>query len=890
MSGKEHVTILCLSLLLTTFVWPPSQKSAIQFHARPRPQCAIAEGWAIQSSAQVPDKGETISRVEFVPKNWYTATVPSTVLAALVANKVYPDPYFGMNLRSIPGASYPIGHNFSNLPMPAESPFRVPWWYRKEFQLRKREGEYVWLHFEGINYRANIWLNGRQIADSKQVAGAYRIYEFNITDAVVPGKNVLAVEVFPPQPEELAINWVDWNPAPPDKNMGIWRDVYLTFSGPVALRHPHVVTRLDLPSLKTARLTVTAELRNASREPVQATLTGQIEQIRLAQTVTLAPQETRTVTFSPEQFPQLVIAETRLWWPWQMGPQNLYDLHLQVDVKGQVSDQQVVRFGIRQVSSELTEQNYRLYRINGQPILIRGGGWAHDMLLRPSPQRELQELRYVKDLGLNAIRFEGQIPTSRFLEHLDREGILAILGWCCCDHWEKWERWDSEDYEVAAESLKSQILRVRNHPSVIAWWYGSDYPPTRQAEERYLEVLKATNWPNPFQSSANPRSTPLTGPTGVTMGGAYEYVPPIFWYVAKRGGAFGFNTETSPGPAVPPVESLRKFLPEDHLWPIDEYWNFHAGGGMFQTLKIFTEALNARYGTATSVEDYARKAQMMSYESQRAMFEAYARNKYTSTGVIQWMLNDAWPSLIWHLYDYYLRPGGGYFGVKKACEPLHIQYSYDDRSVVVVNGYYREFKNLKATAKVYNLDLTEKFSKQTTLDVAPDSSQRLLVIPEIEGITSTYFVRLSLEDATGKVLSSNFYWLSTQPDVLDEAKAAWYYTPAKSYADFTALKDLPAARLKVSATSNRRGTEEVVRVSLENPGPHLAFFVRLRITRGRGGEEVLPILWQDNYVSLLPGEKRELTATYQIEDLQGSTPVVAVDGWNVTPRSHPVRR
>jgi exo-1,4-beta-D-glucosaminidase len=366
------------------------------------------------------------------------------------------------------------------------------------------------------------------------------------------------------------------------------------------------------------------------------------------------------------------------------------------------------------------------------------------------------------------------------------------------------------------------------------------------------------------------------------MTGPYEYVPPIYWYADKtRGGAFGFITETSPGPAVPPLESLKKFLPKDHLWPIDEFWDYHTGGGPFHDLKVFTQALGARYGEATSVEDYARKAQMMTYEGQRAMYESYGRNKYVSTGVLQEMLNQAWPSLIWQLYDYYLRPGGGYFGTKKACEPLHIQYSYDDRSVVIVNSYFKPFQQMKARAAVYDLDLKERFNKEVTADVGEDSSTRVFVIPEIDGLTPTYFVNLALLDSAGQTVSSNFYWLSTKPEVLDWEKSTWYYTPTKAFADFTALEKLPKVALKVASRISHHEEEDTMRVVVTNPTPHLALAVHLRITKGRGGEEVLPILWGDNYFALMPGEKREVGGTYHHDDLRGEPPVVEVDGWNV---------
>jgi len=382
------------------------------------------------------------------------------------------------------------------------------------------------------------------------------------------------------------------------------------------------------------------------------------------------------------------------------------------------------------------------------------------------------------------------------------------------------------------------------------------------------------------------------------MTGPYEWVPPSYWLTdTTLGGAWAFNTETSPGPAVPTVQSLRKILPEDRLWPIDEYWNFHAGGGHFKTLDVFTAALNARYGMATGVEDYALKAQAMTYEGDRAMFEAYARNKYVSTGVIQWMLNNAWPSLIWHLYDYFLVPGGGYFGTKKACEPLHVQYSYDDRSVVLVNEKRRPFHKLSLTATVYTLDMAVKFSREVALDVLPDSSTRVFLIPQLEGLTPTFFLNLMLRDAAGSLISSNFYWLSTKPDLLDWAKSKDYadvhgvgYAPAISYADFTGLQTLPKVRVSLSASLKREGGEDVVDVKLNNPSPYLAFFVHLRITKDAGGDDVLPVFWDDNYISLLPGETRQLAAKYRTEHVHGRHLVVEAEGWNTVPSRLDLRR
>jgi exo-1,4-beta-D-glucosaminidase len=871
-----------LALAASAGCWAASGAS------KPASQIDLKEGWAIQSSEKVGEKGEALSIVGYHAKRWYPTAVPSTVVAALVHNHVYPDPYFGMNLRSIPGVSYPIGHNFSNLDMPPDSPFRNTWWYRTEFTLPTlARGQHLWLHFDGINYRANLWLNGRQIAKSDEFVGTWRLFEFDITAAGRAGaKNALAVEVFPPQKDDLALTWVDWNPMPPDKDMGLWRNVFITTSGPVTLRYPRVTVHFDLPSLSRAHLTVITEARNATDKPVKGTLRGWIEGIHFAKTVELAPHEVQIVTLDPTTLPQLNVAHPRVWWPAKLGAQPLYDLHLQFEVHKTVSDALTERFGMREVTSELTDKNHRLFKINGKNILIRGGGWCPDMMLRRSPERDEAQLRYVLGMNLNAVRLEGKLESEEFLALCDKLGVLVLPGWCCCDHWEKWKEWISEDYTVATESLRDQLRRLAAHACIFDWLYGSDNPPPPDVENAYLKVIKDTQWPNPYQSSATARPTEGLGQTGVKMTGPYEYVPSRYWLEdTKNGGAYGFNTETSPGPAVPPVASLKAMLPADHLWPIDDYWNFHAGGGEFKNLEVFTKALEQRYGKAESLEDYAEKSQLMAYEGERAMFEAYGRNKYNSTGVIQWMLNNAWPSMIWHLFDYYLRPAGGYFGAQKACEPLHVQYSYDDRSVVVVNSYYHEFKNLKASAKVYNLDLTPKFSNQAALDVESDSSNRAFEIPEIADLSPTYFLNLRLEDEAGKLMSSNFYWLSTQPDVLDWANTQWYYTPSQSYADFTRLKDLPRVEVKLSAQIEPRPDGQRLRVTVANPTPYLAFFVHLQARNGHAGDEVLPVLWEDNYFSLLPREIRKITATYHGAHVLKPNAVVEADGWNLAPAS-----
>ena len=839
----------------------------------------LDRGWRIASSASVQAEGAELSKAGVDTSKWLEATVPTTVVGAQVTAGQFKEPYVGTNLRSIPGTTYPIGAVFARQPMPLQSPYRVAWWYRTEFASPPDAGARQWLHFDGINYRANVWLNGHQIASTRDIAGAYRRYEFDVTEALRrDGANALAVEIFAPLENDLGINWVDWNPTPPDKDMGLWRPVYLTSSGPVALRHPYVLTKLNAPTYDAADLTVVADLWNATDAPQSATLSGTAAGVAFSTVVRLTARERRTVRITPSDLPPLHLSSPRLWWPYRMGTPNLYDARFEVAVGGSVSDSQTLRFGIREVTSELTPEGRRLFKINGKPILIRGGGWSQDMLERPFTSEQLRaHLRYVREMGLNTIRQEGKLEVDEFYDLADEQGILVMPGWCCCDQWELWNQWTIENYTVGPDSLRDQLLHLRSHPSIFVWLNGSDKPPIAAIEQKYLDIERDVDWNRPTLSSAAEADGPVSGPSGVKMRGPYEYVPPSYWLTdTKNGGAFGFATEISPGPAVPPLESLEAMLTPAHLWPIDDVWDYHAGGGEFKNITVFTAALEARYGKAVDAADYARKAQALTYEGERAMFEGYARNKYKSTGVIQWMLNNAWPSTIWHLYDYYMRPGGGYFGTKEACEPIHVQYSYDDRSIAIVNDTQQAARGITVSASVLDFSLKTRFTREATIDLAADAVARPITLPEIPDLSTTYFVRLSARDRAGKILSSNFYWLSTKPSILDTAKTQWYYTPVSRHADLTMLAALPATTLRATL---RPGADGRSTVRVENTGSALAFQVHLAIVNPSTGAEYLPVFWDDNYLALLPGESREIGVDYGGGAARPGA--LRLDAWNV---------
>jgi exo-1,4-beta-D-glucosaminidase len=752
----------------------------------------------------------------------------------------------------------------------------------------------VWLDLEGVNYKANVWVNGQLVAGVDQVIGTFTRHEFEITPLVkASGKQAIAIQTFIADTDkDLALSWLDWNNSPPDRDMGLWQPVYLARSGQVAVRDTRVQSKLSEGNASAA-LTVKTDVHNTSATAVHATVRLAVDGGRLeaSQEVDLPAHESRTLTFDPSTDAALTIAHPRLWWPVGLGSPELYDLKVTAEVGGKTSDSEGVRFGVREVSFDILSEGVRVFSVNGKRVLIRGGGWASDMLLRPaSTERLAAEMAYVLDLGLNTIRLEGKLETDTFYDRADELGIMTMPGWMCCDRWEHWDDWNDTDHGIAAASMDAQARRLRNHPSVISFLIGSDNAPPDDVEREYLAALKKNDWSVPVLPSASGDTTASLGPSGVKMNGPYDWIAPGYWYQdTARGGAFGFNTETGPGPAVPELESLRAMLtPEEleTLWQNPGARQWHAGteGAPFDNLGLFGGALAARHGAPTSLEDFVAKAQLMNYEGERAEYEAYGRNKYaTATGVIHWLLNNSWPSLIWHLYGHDLQLSAAYYGAKKANEPLHIQYSYDDQSIVVVNHSIHGERGLAAKVRVYGLDMGVRFTKDASVDVGEDAVARVVTLPTIANPGGVYFVDLTLARGA-EVVSRNFYWLSKKTEIVDWAHSDFFHTATAQFADFTAMNGLAATPITAHASFE----PGVAHVTLENHSSALALFVRLTLTAGAGGDVVAPVLWQDNYVTLAPGETRALDVRYASADLHGKSPTVEVRGWNVSGQSlHP---
>ncbi len=852
----------------------PVTAAALTLPASPGSAAAIP-GFLIQTSKGIADDS-AVSKPGYSTAGWYPVGPRSTVLAGLLANGKYGDPFYSTNMKSVPAGD-----------------FTVPWWYRADLTVGSETGLHTFIDISGVLSAADVWVNGTRVATASQVAGAYPRYELDVTGALHAGTNSVAFKVYPNDPNKnLTMGWIDWVQIPPDKNMGIVRDVVVERSSGVSLHNAHVISKLTVPGLDHADLTAKADVRNDSGATVSATVSGTVAGVAVSQTVSLPANQTKTVSFA------VPVDNPRVWWPAGMGGQPLYTADLTAAVGGATSDAAHETFGVRDVKSSLNSSGSRTYTVNGRPLLIRGGGWSPDLFLRWNPTYVADRLHYALDLGLNTIRLEGHIEPDEFFDMADQLGLLTLPGWECCDKWQSIGGWSSADYAVAKASAAGEAARLRDHPSVISFLIGSDEAPSSTAEKNYVDAFTAADWPNPLVSAAAAVSAPITGKSGMKMTGPYDWVPPGYWYNKREGGAYGFNSETSAGPDIPTMDTLKRMMSTSELGTL--WQNFSAAqyhrspSSTFSNLKIYDNALAGRYGTVSGLDDYVKKAQLAQYENTRAQYEAYTRNftdpANPSTGVVYWMFNSGWTSLHWQLFDYYLDQGGSYYGAKKAGEPLHVQYSYDTRSVVVVNQKHGGASGLSVKVDLFNVDGTNKFSQTASnLTVAGDGGKATaLTVPAVSGLSTTYLARLVLSDSTGKEVDRNVYWLSTKNDVIDWANNDWYYVPTTSYADLSGLASLAQAPVSAAASSTSAGGTTTTTVTVTNTGTGKApaFFVDAHLVDS-AGKPVLPVRWNDNEVSLWPGESTTLTATYRTADLHGSAPNVRVSGWNVATRTVP---
>jgi len=904
-------------------------------------------GWEVQSSAVATQTGAQISTPGFSTSTWLPVTsddagAPGTEIEALAQNGKCPGDtalqpvnqsssgpssvFFSANMQSCYGFMSKIGAD-------TVAQFRVPWWWRADFTPNLAPGQVATLIVNGVIGSANVWVNGQQVATSSTVAGAYTRFSFNITGLVRPGTNSLAIEVNPNNPAAMfTLDDVDWNQIPPDNNTGIQFPVQLAVDGALSDGNAHVVEN-NTADLSSSALTVKTDITNHTSSSQTGTVTvtitppGNGAPITVNQAVTIPASTTQTVTFSPSAFPALTIANPQVWWPYQMGAQPLYTLATSVSQNSAVLDSTSETFGIRNVTSSLVGSSAgepsgaRAFKINGVPIVIRGGGFSPNIFLHYSAADIAKQIALMKNMGVNTIRLEGHIMPPDFFEQMDQAGMLVNAGYQCCDAWELQSSGltTSADFQIMQNSALTIGQNLRNHPSVFSFQW-SDLPPTAQQESVSLAAFSQADFTDPIISSAEYSSSPQLGVSGQKEG-PYDWVPPDYWYdtthfdtndstQTNAGGSWGYDSEQSAGDTVPTLDSLNRFMSAgdlSNLWQNTKANQYHLNyeprcktGYSFGTLCRFDTALSSRYGSWSSLAAYVEEAQAQGYENTRAQFEAFidhANNTpLPSTGTIYWQMNKGWPSLLWTLYGSDGDQAGSYFGVQEANRSLHAMYALDNGTVTLDNLGSTTQSGLSVEAKVYSLAGTV-LDDQTASNITLTGQQVLnrVLTPKVPAgnPVQVYFVELLLK-RSGTLIDRNVYWLSTQPDAVNWTKTLGQPQGTLSqYASLQSLQTLPQSSISATASTASQpgpdGADRATTVTVTNTSSStVAFLLRADVRRGTasgqelsGDNELQSSIWQGNDITLFPGESQTLTVTWNSADLQGATPVVSLSGWNV---------
>jgi hypothetical protein len=883
----------------------------------------------MQSSAVIRTPGDSLSDPKFVSREyWYPVKIPSTVLTGLVANRVYPDPYTGMNNMLIPDASdsfnntYHLGR-YSHLPN-EPNPWKKPYWYRTTFRVPASDaGQFFQLIFKGINYRAEVWLNGHRLADSSQMAGMFAEYSLDASKFIhTGGENALAVKIFPldypglpahPQLDALgdfyenggptgdigknvtmlsSVGW-DWIPEVRDRNMGIWQPVLLRTTGQVVIGRPQVITTLPaLPDTTGASVSLNLELYHHSAGQVHGQLKISISPENFSGTpfgfekeITLDGPGTKKISLSPADEKDLMISHPHLWWPNGYGEPNLYRIRLQFQEGGKISDDTSFLFGIRTVASKTVEVNgwvRRDFYVNGRRVHLVGGAWVPDMMLNRDSTRYDDELRLCRNANVNLVRIwgGGLGETDDFYELADRYGLLVWQDfWITGDTNGGFK--GSADWPLQANvfesNLISTIYRIRNHPSLLVWTGGNEGHAREELYNAMRDNVAALDGTRPFIPCSSgfskaPKewkgSWPDDKPAGVYSGGPYTWEDEAEYYrLVNRGRDWVFKDETGL-PSQPPYNTLPKIIPnlepDSTLpFPLNNTWGYHdacTGNGKYN---LYYKAMVDRYGAATGLKDFSDKMQLVNAAGYRGIFEAAGHKLNETGGVMLWKLNAAFPSVVWQVYDWYLEPNAGYYFMKRACESLHVQLNLDDSSIAIINRSYQPARNLTFRVEVLGMDGNTIYRHTATTSLDTTAVKSVLPLREIlRGAKGISFVSLQLKDDRGQVLSRNVYWMSPNHD-------------------FTTLKGMAPARLetKVVSVADEKNSRSWV-LEISNLSDRLAFFINPQLMSR--SEEVLPSFWSDNYFSLEPHEKITVTVSCPLDRISSRDTWFRIGAWNVS--------
>jgi hypothetical protein len=828
----------------------------------------LSSSWLVQDAAKVPEEGAVISTPGFQPAGWHRATVPGTVLTSLVNDGTYPEPLYGENNRP------------DKIP---DTLCRTTWWYRASLgPVAAEPGRTTWLNFYGINYLAEIWLNGRQLGTIK---GAFTRGRFEVTtNFVSAGDNVLAVHIVPqPHPGEThektiaqgtgrnggvtgldgptflcSIGW-DWIPTIRDRDSGIWREVTLSTSGPVVLENPFVTSDLPLPRTNTADLTVQATLRNVTEEPQKATLSGQAEGIAFKDVLSLGPKEARTITLTPATTPSLRLKKPRLWWPNGYGPANLYTLRLRVAVNGKASDENAIRFGVRKISYSLPGSDNLALSVNGVPVMAKGGDWGIDEALKRISRKGLDAQIHMHQLAnYTMIRnWVGQSTSEELYDFCDQYGILL---W---DEFFEPHPLDGpipQDVELYLNNVRDKILRFRSHPCIALWCARNEGDPPPEIGDGIKQLIAELDPGRLYQPSS-------TSGRGVNSGGPYHWRTPREFYTWGE----PFKTEVG-SISVPTLEAIHAMMPSNDWEVINDDWAEHDFCAGAQQGDWYAPIIASRYGLPANLADFTRKAQLANYECFRAMYEGrFAKMFHPATGVITWMSHPAQPSFVWQLYSHDFEPNASLYGTRKACEPLHIMMNQSNWHLMVINNTASPLAGAQAKTAIYNLDGTLASTHTETVTAQPSAANDCGAIAFPGGLSPVHFVKLELRDHKDRLVSENFYWREL-PERQD---------------DLQALNGMATVALEIGATRRDAAGKCLIAASVRNPTQSVALMAHLQLRQAHSGRRVLPVFYSDNYLCLLPGETRKLDIEADAADLGGEEPLLAVDGWNVTVNNTP---
>jgi Exo-beta-D-glucosaminidase Ig-fold domain/Glycosyl hydrolases family 2/Glycosyl hydrolases family 2, sugar binding domain/Glycosyl hydrolases family 2, TIM barrel domain len=827
----------------------------------PQPMVLNA-GWQLQDAAKAQDGGAAIAAEGYKTQGWYAAVVPGTVLTSLVSAGVYPEPMYGENNRP------------DKIP---DSLSRTPFWYRTVVKVPKTyAGKHVWLNFDGINFSAQVWVNGRQVGSMK---GAFARGIFDISQDVKPGKTaVLAVlvspQAHPGDPHEhtirdgvgknggitaidgptflSTIGW-DWLPAIRDRDAGIWQKVFLSASGSVLVKDPLVTTDLPLPKTDSADVSVQARVENVSDQVQKGVLKGSFGDVSFEQNVEIPAHGSQLVLFDPKTTAVLHVGNPKLWWPNGYGPQNLYSLHLSFEIDKGVSDSRDVSFGIRKFSYAVPDSENLTISVNGVRVFVRGGNWGLDEAMKRNPRERLEaQIRMHQVANLNMIRnWVGQSTSEDFYELCDKYGLLV---------WDEFfqpnpaDGPDPDDFDTYMANVREKILRFRNHASIVLWCARNEGNPPKEIDDALRKLMAELEPTRLYQAnSADGR--------GVRSGGPYHWRTPREFYVFGE----AFKSEIG-SMSVPTIESIHGMMPEKDWETINDDWAEHDFAKGAQQGDKYPEIIASRYGKVANLADFVRKSQLANYEAFRAMYEGRNAKLFApTTGVMTWMSNPAQPSFVWQIYHHDLEPNSAFFAVKKAAESVHIQLNESNGDVQVINNLPVSMEKGRAHLAVYNLDGSVAYQHDYDVSAPASVATSLGVVAWPAGLSAVHFVKLELRDADGKLVSENFYWRAL-PEHQD---------------DLTALSGLGTATLDAKVARRDVAGKSFVDVTLHNPGGQVALMAHLQLRRGRSNERVLPVYYTDNYVSFVPGETRTITIEAATDDLKGEPAAVLVDGWNV---------